>query len=96
MAGHDEELRLCRLEIARLSEENGVLRISSESFGALAERLNNRLKVSEGTEPPDAPPSSSSSSSSSPADHRTGSPPRTHSSLKRACLIDLPAAVKWL
>jgi len=53
MAGHDEELRLCRLEIARLSEENGVLRISSESFGALAERLNNRLKASEGAGPPD-------------------------------------------
>jgi hypothetical protein len=52
MTGHDEELRLCRLEIARLSEENGLLRISSDSFGALAERLNNRLKVSEGAERP--------------------------------------------
>ena len=50
MSGHDEELRLCRLEIARLSEENGILRMSSESFGALAERLNDRLKVSKGTE----------------------------------------------
>ena len=53
MPGHDEELRLCRTEIARLSEENGILRMSSESFGALAERLNNRLKVSEGAGPPD-------------------------------------------
>jgi hypothetical protein len=51
MASHDEELRLCRLEIARLSEENGILRSSSESFGALAERLLSRLKVSEGAEP---------------------------------------------
>ena len=48
MTGHDEELRLCRLEIARLSEENGILRESSESFGALAERLNDRLRVSGG------------------------------------------------
>jgi len=52
MSGHDEELRLCRLEIERLSEENGILRMSSESFGALAERLNNRLKVSEGAGEP--------------------------------------------
>ena len=53
MSGHDEELRLCRLEIARLSEENGILRASSETFGALAERLNKRLKVSECAEPAD-------------------------------------------
>lgn len=52
MKSRDEELRLCRLEIARLCEENGMLRVSSEAFGALAERLNRRLKVSEGTDPP--------------------------------------------
>jgi len=52
MTSRDEELRLCRQEIERLSEENGILRLSSESFGALAERLNNRLKRSRGTEPP--------------------------------------------
>jgi hypothetical protein len=39
----DEELRRCRSEIARLYEENSWLRYSSESFSALAERLNNRL-----------------------------------------------------
>jgi hypothetical protein len=50
MRSHDEELRLCRLEIARLCEENGILRMSSESFGALAERLNSKLKVLEGSE----------------------------------------------
>ena len=50
MTGHDEELRLCRLEIARLTEENEILRISSEGFGALAERLNRRLRPSVGAD----------------------------------------------
>ncbi len=50
MPSHDEELRLCRLEIARLSEENEILRISSEGFGALAERLNRRLDHSGGAD----------------------------------------------
>ena len=48
MKGHDEELRLCRLEIERLSEENEILRISSEGFGALAERLNRKLRTAGG------------------------------------------------
>ena len=51
MRSHDQELRLCRLEIERLTEENGILRISSESFGALAERLYNRLKILTGDSP---------------------------------------------
>ena len=50
MTGHDEELRLCRLEIARLTEENEILRLSSEGFGALAERLNRRLRPSAGAD----------------------------------------------
>jgi hypothetical protein len=52
MRSHDQELRRCRLEIERLLEENEILRHSSESFGALAERLNHRLKVSTGESPP--------------------------------------------
>ena len=50
MTSHDEELRLCRREIARLSEENELLRISSEGFGALAERLNRKLRPSVGAD----------------------------------------------
>ena len=50
MTSHDEELRLCRLEIARLSEENEILRISSEGFGELAERLNSKLRPSRGAD----------------------------------------------
>ena len=36
-------LRRCEREIERLAEENSWLRYSSESFSALADRLNNRL-----------------------------------------------------
>ena len=56
MPSHDEELRLCRLEIARLSEENEILRISSDGFGALAERLNRKLRRSGGADSPNTVP----------------------------------------
>ena len=56
MTSRDEELRLCRLEVERLAEENEALRTSSDSFGALAERLHRKLKVLEDTEPPAVQP----------------------------------------
>jgi regulator of replication initiation timing len=45
MTSIEDELRRCKREIDRLIEENGALRVSSESFGALAERLNQALAV---------------------------------------------------
>jgi hypothetical protein len=44
MVSLEEELGRCRREIERLAEENALLRRSSESFSALAERLQDLLK----------------------------------------------------
>jgi hypothetical protein len=43
MHDDDEELKRCQSEIRRLKAENDDLRRASESFGYLAERLNQEL-----------------------------------------------------
>jgi hypothetical protein len=44
MEDGEKRLRTYMLEIERLREENSALRLSSESFADLAERLNKRLQ----------------------------------------------------
>jgi hypothetical protein len=41
----DDEVRRCHEEIRRLKAENHELRLASESFGHLAERLNQALRA---------------------------------------------------
>ncbi len=41
----DDELKRCHAEIRRLKAENQDLRRASESFGYLAERLNQELRA---------------------------------------------------
>ena len=42
-----ESLKECQEKVERLKEENAVLRHSSETFGDLAERLNQKHKAVE-------------------------------------------------
>jgi hypothetical protein len=50
----DEALNDCEEKIAELEEENSQLRYAAETFGDLAERLNNERRAAEG-EPPTVP-----------------------------------------
>jgi len=42
---HDEKLKRCEEELRRLKTENEHLRLSANTFGHLAERLNGELQA---------------------------------------------------
>ena len=59
----DDELEECKERNRQLEEENELLRESAETFGALADRLNEKLQ-------PDPPAEGSTSDSSKDPDQK--------------------------